>query len=193
VFPNILLPHHLTFKCSWKIKNLELSIDIHDITVINTISKKLKPLQLINILLFILTLLYLPLIVLLKGGYTLLGIAIILIYLLNIITFITITIQRKALKLSWSKLCQFLLDILLCPPFALNILRKISLNYQLQMDGILIAKSLLNPHDYQTFLDDILKELSVLKMASNEKDLIQLEFKEQQIRAFKNIESNERE
>lgn len=193
VLPNLFLPHHLTFKCTWNVKKLELLMHVDDIHFINTISKILKPLQFVNILLFMLTLFCLPVIFWFQGGYTLLAIAIILIYLINIMTFITISIQRKALKLSWSKLFQFLLDVLLCPPFSLNILRKISLNYKVQTDGLLIAKSMLPPEDYQTFLDNILKEIHVLKMASSEEDLVLLEFKEQQIHAFKNIESNEKE
>ena len=81
---------------------------------------------------------------------------------------------------------QLLLDILLCPPFALNLLRKISLNYNIETEGTVLAAQILNTKNYQNLLNEIVHDIQTLKTASNDKNVIQLELREQQLLSLKN-------
>ncbi|UUM28420.1 otopetrin domain-containing protein [Acinetobacter colistiniresistens] len=183
--PNLLLSHQLLFKCAWKIKDPEPSIHAHDLLHIKNISQILKPLQGINILIFILTIIVLPLLMIFKANYLAVAIILVLIYSLNLISILVVMIKRKRLQLSNFKIMQLLLDALLCPPFALNLLRKISLNYQAKTDGILLAAQILDLQQYQRLLDNILLDIQALKMASNEQNITQLELREQQLLQLK--------
>lgn len=183
--PNLLLSHQLLFKCAWKIKDSELIMHSDDIRHLKNISQTLKPLQWINILVFVLTLAILPFLILFKADYLAVAIILVIIYSLNLISILFVIVKRKKLQLSWLKIMQLLLDALLCPPFALNLLRKISLNYHAKTDGILLAAQILNPQQYQQLLDEILLDIQALKIASNEKNIVQLELREQQLLLLK--------
>ncbi|WP_433847554.1 hypothetical protein [Acinetobacter proteolyticus] len=183
--PNLLLSHQLLFKCAWKIKDPEPVVHTHDIVHLKNISQTLKPLQWINIFIFVLTLAVLPFLILFKAGYLAVAIILVIIYSLNLISILFVIVKRKKLQLSWLKIMQLLLDALLCPPFALNLLRKISLNYHAKTDGILLAAQILNPQQYQQLLDEILLDIQALKIASNEKNIAQLELREQQLLQLK--------
>ncbi|MFW1780686.1 hypothetical protein ACG9XY_08850 [Acinetobacter seifertii] len=182
------LPYQLVFKCSWRLndfKNQVLSRE--DIENIQLITATLKPLQFVNIILFILILILLPIIFLLKLNYVILAITITTIYFLNLINIFYVISKRKKLKLSWSKVSQLALDTFLCPPFSLNLLRKISLNYAVKSEGTLLAKQILTKKGYQEFLNNILKDLKVLKSISNQESISKIEHKEQQLIASQDL------
>ncbi|QER38380.1 hypothetical protein F2A31_01110 [Acinetobacter suaedae] len=183
--PNLLFSHQLLFKCAWKIKDPDPTIHPHDIIHLKNISQSLKPLQWVNIFAFVLTLAILPFFIAFKAGYLALAIILVIIYSLNLLSILFVIVNRKKLQLSWLKIMQLLLDALLCPPFALNLLRKISLNYHTKTDGILLAAQILDPQQYQLLIDSILLDIQTLKMASHEKNLAQLELREQQLRQLK--------
>lgn len=184
---NIFLPYQLTFKCSWKAISSNQKINSQDdIDTINTISKTLKPLQFINILLFLFTLILLPLVILLKLNYEILAITLAAIYLLNIINIFYVIFKRKNLKLSWIKVLQLTLDIFLCPPFSVNLLRKISLNYVIKTEGTILAREILSGKNYQEFINNILIDLKVLKTASSIENISKIELREQQLIAAQN-------
>ncbi|RZF56866.1 hypothetical protein EXE30_01000 [Acinetobacter halotolerans] len=183
--PNLWFSHQLLFKCAWKIKDSDPTIHPHDIIHLKNISQTLKPLQWVNILLFVLTLAVLPFLITFKAGYLTLAIILVIIYSLNLISILFVIVKREKLQLSWLKIMQLSLDALLCPPFALNLLRKISLNYHTKTDGILLAAQILDPQQYQILLDNILLDIQTLKMASNEKKIAQLELREQQLLQLK--------
>jgi hypothetical protein len=186
VIPNLFLSHQLIFKCAWKIKNISSPTHLDSEDNIKIISKTLQPLQFLNILLFWLTIGILPILIIFKFGYIALTITLSLIYLLNLVSIIFVIIKRKVLQLSWSKVMQLLLDILLCPPFALNLLRKISLNYNIETEGTVLAAQILNTKNYQNLLNEIVHDIQTLKTASNDKNVIQLELREQQLLSLKN-------
>jgi hypothetical protein len=186
VIPNLFLSHQLIFKCAWKIKNISSPTHLDSEGNIKIISKTLQPLQFLNILLFWLTIGILPILIIFKFGYIALTITLSLIYLLNLVSIIFVIIKRKVLQLSWSKVMQLLLDILLCPPFALNLLRKISLNYNIETEGTVLAAQILNTKNYQNLLNEIVHDIQTLKTASNDKNVIQLELREQQLLSLKN-------
>lgn len=186
VIPNLFLSHQLIFKCAWKIKSISSPTHLDSEDNIKIISKTLRPLQFLNILLFWLTIGILPILIIFKFGYIALTITVSLIYLLNVFSIIFVITKRKVLQLSWSKVMQLLLDILLCPPFALNLLRKISLNYNIETEGTVLAAQILNTDNYQNLLNEIVHDIQTLKTASNDKNVIQLELREQQLLSLKN-------
>ncbi|WP_032857324.1 hypothetical protein [Acinetobacter dispersus] len=185
VIQNLLLSHQLIFKCAWKFQNAHSAIHPNEIEHIREISQALKPLQIINILSFILTLGILPFLLIYKADYLAISISLVMIYGLNLFSIFFVMIKREILQLSWFKTTQLLLDVLLCPPFAVNLLRKISLNYQIKTEGILFASQILDQEHYQQLLDEILLDIQTLKTASSEKRVIQLELREQQLRSIK--------
>lgn len=184
--PNMFFSYQLIFRCAWKIKQSIPSDQSTDVDSILLISKTLRPLQSTNILISLLTLVLLPLLLLLKLSYLPLAITIITIYILNISSLLFVILKRKSLQLSWAKIFQFFLDILLCPPFALNLLRKIGLNYHVQMEGIALAEKLLNPSDYQVLLEQIVLDINHLKTSTNDENLTYLLSKEQLVRSSLN-------
>ncbi|ENV10261.1 hypothetical protein F966_01436 [Acinetobacter higginsii] len=183
--PNLFLSHQLLFKCAWKIEDPEPVVHTHDIVHLKNISQTLKPLQWVNILIFVLTIAVLPCLIAFKAGYLAVAISLVVIYSLNLISILFVIVKRGKLQLSWLKIIQLLLDALLCPPFALNLLRKISLNYHAKTDGILLTAQILNQQQYQQLLDEILLDIQALKIASNEKNIAQLELREQQLLQLK--------
>lgn len=185
VIPNLLLSHQLLYKCAWRFKNIHSAIDQNEIEHIRKISLTLKPLQIINFIIFLLTLGILPLLLIYKAGYLAISITLMMIYGLNLFSIFFVMIKRKILQLSWLKTIQLLLDVLLCPPFAVNLLRKISLNYQIKTEGILFASQILDQKHYQQLLDEILLDIQTLKTASSEKRVIQLELRERQLQSIK--------
>lgn len=181
VIPNSFLSYRLMFKCAWKIQDIQSSALVREIEEITCITKILKPLQYINMLLFILTLVLLPLVIALKLGYLLLAIILVAIYFLNLISITMVIFKRKPLKLSRTKILHLFLDSLLCPPFALNLLRKISLNYQIHSEGTLLAQALLSTEHYQNLIATLLKDLDMLKIDADPKRLNQLSLRQQQL------------
>lgn len=182
------LPYQLVFKCAWKLNDLNNKVTSHeDIKNIQLITTTLKPLQFINIILFILILILLPIIFLLKLNYVILAITISTIYLLNLINIFYVISKRKKLQLSWVKVSQLALDTFLCPPFSLNLLRKISLNYAIKSEGTILAKQILTEKGYQEFLNNILRDLKILKSISNQESISKIEFKEQQLIASQDL------
>lgn len=182
---NLLLPHQLIFKCAWTFKDTHSTIHAIEIEHIRKISLILKPLQVINILIFLLTLAILPFLLIYKADYVAISITLVMIYGLNLFSIFFVMFKRKNLQLSWFKTTQLLLDVLLCPPFAVNLLRKISLNYQIKTEGILLASQILDQKHYQHVLDEVLLDIQTLKTASNEKHVIQLELRERQLQSLK--------
>lgn len=188
VFFNLLLPYQLIFKCSWKSIYSDKQIIFNDdITHITTISRTLKPLQFLNILLFLFIIFFLPLVILLKLNYVILAITITTIYFLNIINIFYVLYKRKKLKLSWVKVLQLAMDVFLCPPFSVNLLRKISLNYVVKTEGTILAKEILSEKSYQEFINTVLTDLEALKSASSIENISKIELREQQLIASQNL------
>lgn len=163
LMPSLIFPYQLLFKGHWQLHNRSITNLDQDLLNIKKITQLLKPLQFINIILFIATILLLPVFIILEFSYLLLALLIFGIYLLNLLNFTYIVLKRKSLHLSKRHLFQFLLDVLFCPPFSLNILRKISLNYAIHTDSIILNQHLLQRPQYIQFLDKISQNIEVLK------------------------------
>ena len=168
MLPNPLCPQYLCFKTRWQIKTLALEpAELeHDVTNIKQISRILQPLQYNIFFNALLTLVLLPMALLLNLGYLLLAILIISIYTLNLFNICWIFFQRKSLTLSKSKMLHLIGDALFCPPFALNLLQKISLYSEFKSDAISLSQQLLPPVRFQQLLEQIIDDLELLKNAA---------------------------
>jgi hypothetical protein len=163
-FPDVMFPHRLQFHCQWQLHTLNPQhIQLNqDIKHIHQYNKILQPLKYSTLLVMICTLIILPLALLLQSSYTVLAILTILIYGLHLLNSFYIFMQRRSLQLSKKFLSHLLLDTLLCPPFALNSLRKISLQLKLNSDAIDLSHALLNPQQQIKFnqeLGDVMAQL----------------------------------
>lgn len=164
-FPSICFPHRLQFHCQWQLspqtnQDIQLHQDIENIYALNKI---LRPLQYSTLLVSICTLIILPLAIFFHMGYLSLTILCVLIYGLNLCNSLYILIQRKKLRLSKKFLAHLLLDTLLCPPFALNSLRKISLQLKLNSDAIHLSHALLAPSQHTVFNQQLSQAIVQLK------------------------------
>lgn len=111
----------------------------------------------------VLILVLLPIALIYKSSYLYLAILILSIYAINLINITWIFIQRKQLHLSNLKFSYLFIDALLCPPFALNLLQKISLNYDLKTDAITLSQHVLQADDFQAVLSQTIADIELLK------------------------------
>ncbi|HVJ39242.1 MAG TPA: hypothetical protein VM687_15760, partial [Stenotrophomonas sp.] len=69
---------------------------------------------------------------------------------------------RAALGLDRRALLSLAVDTLACPPFALNVVRKISLRHASRMDGLAFAAATLQPADLRRLHRQLLPRLQAL-------------------------------
>lgn len=141
--PNPLTPDHPLFRACWVVSS---AADEHqeDIEKLQQFLNELNPLRYMTFSLFVLLLIGLP-VVLLKFGT---GLALLL--LLGVI-YCTISVmlaliyrQRDKLGLSRKTFAKLAFDSFACAPFALNLVRKITLNRSLVGDPICFAHQVLD-------------------------------------------------
>lgn len=175
MLPDFIFPHHLCFKVRWTIKDTSdnETTQQNDVSSILKISKTLKKIQFSIYLNTVLCMVLLPIALILKMSYEILAVLIILIYVINIINAIWVFFHRKSLSLTKMKLANLWIDALFCPPFALNILKKISLNCDVKTDAIFVCKALLDDESFQELLKQIDTDIQQLKMNSDNESFIQ--------------------
>ena len=165
IIPQPFCPHYLCFKVRWQLTHHQDQQQVADneIGAILNLQKILKPLQPMIYLNTVLTLVLLPIALIYKSSYLYLAILILSIYAINLINITWIFVRRKQLHLSNLKFSYLLIDALLCPPFALNLLQKISLNYDFKTDAITLSQHLLQADDFQALLSQTIADIELLK------------------------------
>jgi len=152
LLPNPLIPHMAIFRVSWP-----NDAKLFDEDKFKIFSQSLKPVQLAVNILFMLLLIYLPMIALMYGsgpklliifGITYLLISTILLYIFN---------NKDKLYMSNKRFVSFAFESLVCPPFALNMVRKISLNHPNLGDPIFFSESVFDINNQEIFNKDISK------------------------------------
>lgn len=188
-FPDLFFPHHLQFHCQWQLQTqkdqtAQLNQDIEEI---EKLSKILRPLQYSIFIVAMSTLVALPLAIIFEVGYVILAALSLLIYGLNLLNSLYIFVQRNTLQLSKKFLIHLLLDTLLCPPFALNSLKKISLNLKLKSDAIYLGHALFSPQHRADFDLELAKVIAQLKQQypSSNKNYQALEQRELELKLSK--------
>lgn len=170
IFLQILSPHILVFQTSWQYKTIHtkaIDIDINNIQKTAEILRKIQP---IIIFLFVLMFIVMPILILFKFKTLLIILTILSIYLINIFLFIFILINRKKLHLSKKLILQILLDSLFCPPFALNLMKKISLNLSTTSDALALSKSLLNESRQKLLVNQVVSKIEILQSQYDPQD-----------------------
>lgn len=165
IIPQPFCPHYLCFKVRWQLTSHQDHQQVigDEIKTILNLQKILKPLQFMVYLNAVLTLILLPTALIYKSSYLYLAILILSIYAINLINITWIFVRRKQLHLSNLKFSYLFIDALLCPPFALNLLQKISLNYDFKTDAISLSQHLLDADDFQILLSQTIADIELLK------------------------------
>lgn len=150
LLPNPLTPDVAIFRTSWPKRSQSI-----DKTRLDGFVQALEPIQSIIGVLLLLLFIYLPVIALVYGsgaklliifGMTYLFIFVILIYVFN---------NRDRLCISNSRFVSLAFEAVACPPFALNIVRKISLNYSNIGDPVSFSKCMFDLNSKTEFNRDI--------------------------------------
>lgn len=186
--------YRIVFQSQWNLNNSKQLPRINETSTDETEQifaaiQILKKIQIINLFSFILTLLIFPVLFLTKQSYVLLLITLLFIYLANIVQILYVFRHRKALNISKKFYLSLLVDALFCPPFALNIIQKISLNIALKTDAIVLAEILLKQDDLYHFSQDLYEQIEELKQIESKTDspqYLQLEQIQQRLKHLEN-------
>lgn len=169
MIPSPFSPQYLCFIVRWQLTQTDQHNEViqQEINHILHIQKILKPLQALIFLNALLMLILFPMALLSQWNYLYMAILIVLIYSINIISIGCVFLQRKNLCLSNLKFSHLVVDALLCPPFALNMLQKISLASDFKTDGIILAQHLLQAEDFQALISQTIADIEILKNNHN--------------------------
>jgi hypothetical protein len=157
--PNPFTPQRLCFRTAWSEGALEeLTSDIENIV---TLQRAVRPLAVLDQWLLILILLVMPVVIALLGT----GVALLAVFAacyLTVLVMIGVACRRRAqLGLSPRQLLSLSFDSALCPPFAINLVRKIGLRQRLVRDPVAFARANCSPIAFAALLSAICKRLDL--------------------------------
>lgn len=163
-----LLSYKLVFHSKWSVNQPIKCSTYQRIELIKLlyILKNLRVVQYLNLVSFIMMLIVLPLTLILKINYSIIAVVLIVIYLLNFSVLTYLCLKRKVLHLSSKQLFHFAIDVFLCPPQALNIVKKITLNYEIQTNDFELVRYFLK-EGFNPFIDSLVKNIDILKDTSS--------------------------
>ena len=156
LLPNPLTPDVAIFRVSWP---KEPSSSANDNRLVDFISI-LEPIQASINTLLLLLLLFIPMVSLVYGSGTKLLIIFGMIYIFILTALVYIFNNRDKLYLSNGKFLSLAFESIACPPFALNMVRKISLNYPNLGDPAHFAKHMFDGTSKSKFCKDLNKSIS---------------------------------
>jgi hypothetical protein len=144
--PNLLTPNISLFQVFWPSSDQDVNFKEFDIFI-----KSLIPVQVISVMLLVLMFVCLPIVAFRYGSGINLLIVFFAIYILIISILIYLFTQKNNLKLSNTKFVSIAFESIVCPPFALNIVRKISLNYPINVDPYIFSKKMFDEPTKRSF------------------------------------------
>ena len=144
--PNLLTPNIALFQVFWPSSDQDVNFKEFDIFI-----KSLIPVQVISVMLLVLMFVCLPIVAFRYGSGINLLIVFFAIYILIISILIYLFSKKNDLKLSNTKLVSVTFESIVCPPFALNIVRKISLNYPINVDPYIFSKKMFDEPTKRSF------------------------------------------
>jgi hypothetical protein len=144
--PNLLTPNIALFQVFWPSRDQGLNIN-----ELNTFIKSVLPIQIISVVLLLLMFICLPIIAFKYGSGVKLLIIFSTIYSLIVCILTYIFNQKHNLKLSNTKFLSIAFESIVCPPFALNMVRKISLNYPINVDPYIFSKEMFDEPTKKSF------------------------------------------
>lgn len=142
-FPNPLTPDHPLFRTCW-VAASATNEHQENIETLRQFINTLNPLRYMTFGLFVLLLIGLPIVLLGFGTGLALLLLLGLVYLTITVMLAQIYRQREELGLSWKAFSKLAFDSLACAPFALNLVRKITLRRSLVGDPICFAHQVLD-------------------------------------------------
>ena len=158
------MPNFLVFNLSWPSPKEEIDSGRLEILI-----KSLLPLQIIASLLLMLIIFAIPFVAFIFDSGPQLLTLFMFIYLLIFISVCYLFIYRDPLGLSGLKLSSIAFECILCPPFAINIARKVSMSYEIGSDPIDCSKMLFDKQTFKLFKSDLTSLLKT-NMKYHEKD-----------------------
>lgn len=152
LLPNPLTPDVAIFRTSWPRE--AQSVNEKEL---ECFTQHLRPVQLIVDVLLLLLLIYLPVVSLIYGSGSKLLIIFAMIYLFIAVILKYIFDKKDELHLSKSNFASLAFESIACPPFALNMVRRISLNYPNLGDPVAFSKRTFGS-DTQSHFDGDIKD-----------------------------------
>ena len=156
-FPNPLKADSLIFRSAWSTTNYYSNPELEDM------SKLLAPMGFLRILVLLLKVLLaivLPFVMFRLGTGVEFLMVLFLMYFTIISMLCCVYIKRTNLGLDKKAFASLAFDAIACPPFAINLLRKISLRHVLCKNPIEFAAKKLEPHSFKRFVEELDKKLS---------------------------------
>jgi hypothetical protein len=155
-FPNPLTPDNLIFRATWTTTDNDTNSDVD-------ISKFIAPMSYLRILIMVLMVLLviaLPTVMFQFGTGALFLKTLFLIYftILNMLAYVYF--KKVNLGLDNKSFASLAFDSLACPPFAINLLRKISLRHTLCNNPLEFAKKELKPESFKRFIEELNQKVS---------------------------------
>jgi len=173
--PNPLTPQRLSFRTAWS--ESQLNEGAGDASRISELQRNLRLLGFLELFLLVLIALIMPVVLALLGT----GVALLAVFAAcygTVLVMIGFLIRNRArLGLSTRQLVGLSLDGLLCPPFGINLVRKITLRQNPVGDPVAFAKSSFAPTDLAALVASICKrlELDMAELDRSEAKWMQLE------------------
>ena len=166
--PNPLTPHCLYFKFSFPSNEDRISpMESKDV---NAFNKAIYNIQTLTLYQLILLIVVFPIMLInYNYGPLLLGIMV-LIYMNIIIILALIYINKKQFKISQKQFITYLFESILCPPFSLNILRKISKNYEIKNSPISFSTKKMNKKLVRNFRFEVNEVINTYLSISDNKE-----------------------
>jgi hypothetical protein len=157
--PNPFTPQPLSLRACWSENRLDQVAD--NIAKIAALRRKLRPLGILDQLLLILLVFAMPAVIEFLGTGPALLVVFAACYLTVLVMIGLLYTQRAHLGLSTRQLLALSLDSVLCPPFAINLVRKIGLRQNLAGDAVVFAKENLPPAAFSDLVAAICKRLEM--------------------------------
>lgn len=185
-FPNPFTPHNLIFRTSWSTAYNPSNPELEGIF------KLLAPMSYLRLLVLILIVLLtvvLPIVILRLGtGIEFLKVLFLIYYtIFNMLFYVYI--KRINLGLNKKAFATLAFDALACPPFAINLIRKISLRHMLCESPIKFAEKMLEPEDFKCFFNafdnKLTEELECEDEENSPRSLELIEYREKLIGMLK--------
>ena len=139
---NVFMPFQSVFLSSWPC--VEKAVEIKQLNTLNKFLNTLILFRLLSVILWITLILILPPILLMYGTiYNLLTLLAVT-YLIILLMILLLRLLRKKLNLTNKDFVSIAFDILACPPFAINVVRKITLKQKFTFTPIEFSKKRLS-------------------------------------------------
>lgn len=155
--PNPLTPGKALFRVSWLLSKTDEQQESRE--ALKRFLNAFNPLRLMTSALFILLMIGIPIVLFIFGtglGFLLL---IGLIYLIIVIMLTLIYRQKETFGVSGNVIAKLAFDSLACPPFALNLIRKITLRYAFAGDPICFYREVSDPNHFAQLIHSLCQRI----------------------------------